>query len=215
MYCFVAACALDYSELPNGGPAEVSGDVTRLLRAWGAGDRSVEDRLFEAVLPDLRRVASGLLRREPADHSLETAGLINEAYLRLADARQRDWTDRRHFFRLAARMMRRLIVDHARGRRGTGAVPLEALPQLLRGRDAQLEQAVAIDRLLDDLEASHPELARVVELRFFLGLTEQETAGALEITLRTEQRRFAEARRWLFERVEARGCSAKPNATSV
>lgn len=215
MACVVLACAVDYCELHKGVPEGESGDVTRLLRAWSAGDRGVEERLFAIVLPDLRRIANYYLRREPAGQSLQTSGLVNEAYLRLVNARDREWADRQHFFALAARMMRRLIIDHARGRRRGEAMSIAGMEELLRGREIQLEQAIAIDQLLDELEALHPDLACVVELRFFLGMTEQETAEALGITLRTQQRRFADARRWLYERVEARACSAKPNATNA
>jgi len=89
------------------------GEVTRLLHAWGGGDRSVEDRLFELVLPDLRKLAESMMRRERPDHSLQPTALLNEAYCRLLTARERDWRSRSHFFAIAARAMRRLLIDHA------------------------------------------------------------------------------------------------------
>lgn len=178
-----------------------AGDVTVLLRAWSAGDRSVEERLFEIVLPDLRKLARYFLHREPPGNSLQPTALLNEAYMRLVNARDRDWDHRKHFFALTARIMRRLVIDHARGRRSNKAVPIDGLEDLLRGRDAQLEQAVAIDSLLDELQERHPELCPVIEMRFFLGLTEEETADALGVPLRTAQRRYSDARRWLFEKL--------------
>jgi RNA polymerase sigma-70 factor (ECF subfamily) len=182
-----------------------TGDVTTLLRAWSAGDRSVESRLFEVVLPDLRRLAQHFMRQEPAGQTLQASALLNEAYLRLVKARERDWESRRHFFAIAARVMRRLLIDHARGRPAVEHVGLEQLAGLMNRRTPQIEEALAIDTLLDELEAVHPELCQVVELRFFLGLTEEESAEALRVPLRTVQRRYSDARRWLFEKLENPG----------
>jgi RNA polymerase sigma-70 factor (ECF subfamily) len=179
------------------------GDVTALLRAWSAGDRGAEERLFAAVLPELRKLASRSMRREAPGHSLQSTALLNEAYLRLVGARERDWRDRTHFYAIAARIMRRLLIDHARGRRRGKEVPIEGLEELLRGREPQIEQALAIDSVLDDLERVHPDWCSVVEMRFFLGLTEQETAETLGVPLRTAQRRFSDARRWLYEKLAA------------
>jgi RNA polymerase sigma-70 factor (ECF subfamily) len=194
---------LDHTEegLPKVESAD--GDVTGLLRAWSAGDREVEDRLFAAVLPELRKLASRYMRREAPGHSLQSTALLNEAYLRLVGARERDWQDRSHFYAIAARIMRRLLIDHARGRRRGNEVPIEGFEELLRGREPQIEQAIAIDSVLDDLERIHPDWCSVVEMRFFLGLTEEETAEALSIPLRTAQRRFSDARRWLYEKLAA------------
>ena len=189
-----------------------AGEVTELLRAWSAGDRNVEERLFEIVLPDLRRVAQHLLRRERPDHTLQPSALLNEAYLRLINARERDWQNRGHFFAIAARIMRRLLIDHARGRWHGRKVPIDGIIELLRGREVQLEQAVAIDSLLDQLEATQPQWCRIIEMRFFLGLTEEETAGALSISVRTMQRQYADARRWLFERLESSPGASPPPA---
>lgn len=183
-----------------------------MLRAWGTGDRGVEARLFDIVVPELRKLAQNLVRGERPGQSLQPSALLNEAYLRLVNTRQRTWRDRRHFYAIAARIMRRLLIDHARGRRAE--VPIEGLEELLRGRETQLEQAVAIDSLLDEMEALHPEWCRLVELRFFLGFTEGEAAETLEIPLRTSQRNFADARRWLYEKLEATSCQVKPDATN-
>lgn len=181
-----------------------AGEVTELLRAWSAGDRNVESRLFEIVLPDLRRLALSFLRRESPNHSLQATALLNEAYMRLVGARERDWQGRKHFFAITARVMRRLLIDHARGRRRAEFVDMEGIAEMLRGRDSQLEQAVAVDAVLDELEAVEPEMCHIVELRFFLGLTEEEAADAMGLPVRTVQRRYSDARKWLFERLGRR-----------
>lgn len=180
-----------------------AGEVTALLRAWSAGDHSVESRLFEVIQPDLRRLAQNFFRREAPGHTLQPSALLNEAYLRLIHARERDWENRRHFFAIAARIMRRLLIDHARGKPVAQMVGLEQAAELMRNRPSQVEEALAIDLLLDDLEKQHPELCQIVEMRFFLGLTEEEAAEAIGVTLRTVQRRYADARRWLFEKLES------------
>jgi RNA polymerase sigma factor (TIGR02999 family) len=188
------------------------GEVTRLLHAWSAGDRSVEERLFALVLPDLHKLAGYLMRGERPGHSLQPTALLNEAYFRLVGARERAWENRRHFFAIAGRAMRRLLIDHARGRPSGAKVPLDGLEQMLRGRDAQLESAVAINELLDELEKIHPDWCSVVELKFFAGFTDEETAESLGIPLRTMQRQFGEARRWMYERLESQS-GAKPKPT--
>ena len=188
------------------------GEVTRLLHAWGGGDRSVEDRLFELVLPDLRKLAESMMRRERPDHSLQPTALLNEAYCRLLTARERDWRSRSHFFAIAARAMRRLLIDHARGRPKGARIPIDGLQEFLRGRDEQLELALAIDGLLDDMTPAHGDWCSIVELKFFLGFTDEETAEALGMPLRSMQRQFGDARRWLYEKLKS--CQAKPNTMS-
>ena len=182
------------------------GEVTALLHAWGAGDRSIEERLFQLVLPDLHRLAESMMRRERPDHSLQPSALLNEAYMRLVKARERDWQHRRHFFAIAARAMRRLLIDHARSRPKGEKVPLDAAIDWLRGREEQIDVALAIDGLMEQMSASHPEWCSIVELKFFVGLTNEETAEALGMSLRTMQRQFGDARRWLYERLKAAPC---------
>ena len=188
------------------------GEVTRLLQAWGGGDRSVEDRLFELVLPDLRKLAESMMRRERPDHSLQPTALLNEAYCRLLTARERDWLNRSHFFAIAARAMRRLLIEHARGRPKGARIPIDGLQEFLRGRDEQLELALAIDGLLDDMAPAHGNWCSIVELKFFLGFTDEEAAEALGMPLRSMQRQFGDARRWLYEKLKS--CQAKPNSMS-
>jgi RNA polymerase sigma factor (TIGR02999 family) len=119
-------------------------------------------------------------------------------------ARERDWENRRHFFAVAARAMRRLLIDHAGGRTTAEQVPIAGLEAWLRGRDDKLDLAVAVDQLLAELEATHQDWCSIVELKFFMGLTDEEAADALGLPLRTMQRKFSDARRWLFERLESR-----------
>jgi len=188
-----------------------AGEVTQLLHVWGAGDRSVENRLFALVLPDLHKLARRLMRGERRDHSLQATELLNEAYCRLLTARERDWQNRSHFLALAARAMRRLLIEHARSRPKAAKVPIGDLEELLRGRDAQVELALSIDGLLDEMAPAHSLWCSIVEFKFFLGFTDEETAEALGLRLRTMQRQYGDARCWLFERLK---CQTKPNSTS-
>jgi RNA polymerase sigma factor (TIGR02999 family) len=181
-----------------------STEVTALLQAWGAGDRSVEDRLFALLIPDLRRIARSLMRRERPGHSLQTTALLNEAYLHLVHAREHDWQSRQHFLAFAARAMRHLLVDHARGCRGGRKLPLDDFEDLLPNRPEHLELAVTIDALLHQLDATHPDWCSIVEMKFFAGFTDEEMAEALGTPLRTVQRKYGDARRWLYERMETR-----------
>lgn len=183
---------------------EEAPEVTALLQAWSAGDRSVEDTLFSLLLPDLRRIAKSLMRRERAGHSLESTALVNEAYLRLVRERERDWQSRQHFLAFAARAMRNLLIDHARGNSGGRKLPLDEFDQLLPSSAPPLELAISIDALLHQLEPAHPDWCSIVEMKFFAGFTDTEAAEALGIPLRTLQRKFGDARRWMFERMEAR-----------
>lgn len=177
------------------------GEVTQLLHAWSTGDRSVEDRLFSLVLPDLHKLARHMMSGERRDHSLQPTALMNEAYFRLVGARLRDWENRRHFFAVAARAMRHLLIDHARARPSGAKLPIHGLEDLLRSRDAQLDTGVEINALLDEMEKKHPDWCPIVELKFFAGFTDEEAAEALNLQLRTMQRQFSDARRWLFERL--------------
>lgn len=195
--------------------ADSEGEVTALLRAWSGGDRSVEERLFQLVLPDLRRIAGALMSKERSDHSLQPTALLNETYFRLVGARENDWANRRHFYAVAARAMRRLLIDHARARPHGVKIPMEGMEELLRGRETQIELALSIDGLLDELAETQPEWCSVVELKFFWGFTDEETAAALGLPLRTAQRNFGDARRWLFERLEQGKCKAKSKTTNL
>jgi RNA polymerase sigma-70 factor, ECF subfamily len=199
----------------NGVRNEPAGEVTALLRRWRDGDRSVETRLMEMVHPELYRLACYLMSRERRDHSLQPTALLNEAYVRLVSARQQDWQDRHHFFAFAARSMRRLLIDHARGRPPVSRVPLDGIELFMRGGEARLHLAISIDRLLQDIERSHPTWCAVVDMKFYLGLTDEETAEALGLPLRSMQRQFADARRWLYEKLNHEVCRPEINTMST
>ena len=174
--------------------------VTQLLNEFGAGDRATLDRLVPLVFDELRRLAQSYLRRERADHTLQPTALVNEAYLRLVDQSRASWRDRGHFFAVCAIAMRQIVVDHARRRtrqkRGgeQNAVPLD------EARDAAAVDAARvldIDLALRKLAETDRRLAAVVECRYFAGLTDDETALALGMSVRTAQREWFKARAWL------------------
>ncbi|HSJ62411.1 MAG TPA: ECF-type sigma factor [Gemmatimonadaceae bacterium] len=176
--------------------------VTELLRRHSAGDRAALDEAIPLLYEELRRVARRQLRREDRGHTLSTTALVNEAYLRLADLRQMEWQDRAHFLAMAARAMRRVLVDHARrhraDKRGGGEQPV-SLEEALIVSGENMEMVIAVDDALSRLGALSPRLAQVVEYRFFGGMTEEEMATALGVTPRTVQRDWVKARGWLRE----------------
>lgn len=176
-----------------------AGPVTDLLLAWGAGDRSALDRLVPLVYRELRQIAARARRGEAPGQTLQTTALVHEAYLRLVDQRRAQWQSRTHFFAVAAQAMRRVLVDEARRRRADkrgGRKPL----QFVEGFDVAVEideELLAVDEALGALQAVDPELARLVELRFFGGLTVDETAEVLGVSAATVGREWAAARAWL------------------
>jgi RNA polymerase sigma factor (TIGR02999 family) len=175
-------------------------DVTRLLHEWSAGNRTAENELFALVMPDLRRVAGYLIRGERKGHSLQATELVNQIYVRLVAARNQNWENRRHFFAIAGRAMRRHLIDHARARPEVDFTTLTG-EILIPPAGASLNLALTIDMLLDRMEQVDRNWCQVVEVKYFLGLTDEEAADALDISLRTLQRRWRDARQWLFERL--------------
>jgi RNA polymerase sigma factor (TIGR02999 family) len=175
--------------------------VTQLLAAYRGGDRSAMDQAFSHVYEELRRAASIQLRRGYSP-TLSTTSLVNETYLRLVDGAQASPTDRAHFLALAARAMRYIIIDYARRRgaakRGGGA-PHDVLEEAEIAVEDQAEQLLALDDALQALGRLDPRLVRLVECRFFTGMTEEETAEALEVSVSTVQRDWKRARAWLSE----------------
>src|SRR5215470_1050814 len=198
---------------PGTNPGQ--GEITELLRRWGAGDREAEARLFEIVQPDLHRLAAYYMRGERPGHTLQPTDLLNEIYLKLTGAKAVEWRDRRHFFALAARAMRRYLIDYARGRGGQVKLPLDDLTPILHRDPHNVETAIAIDRLLDELGRKNPDQCAMVELKYFLGLTDDEAAEALHLPIRTAQRRWLEARKWLFERLESEGWKTKRSSATT
>jgi RNA polymerase sigma-70 factor, ECF subfamily len=176
------------------------GAITELLLEARGGDSGARDRLYAAVYNDLRRIAHRQLQGERPDHTFGTTGLVHETYLKLADLDRLEWQDRSQFFRAAAGAMRRILVDYARrhraARRG-GGVPKDFLndntPAAQRG-----DVLVAVDEALERLAELSPRMSGVVECRFFGGLTEDETAEALGVSVRTVQREWAKSRAWLY-----------------
>ena len=184
--------------------AQVS-DVTALLVAWSNGEDGAGTPLMDAVYDELRRLARGYLRRERRDHSMAATALVHEAYLKLVDQRRVRWQNRAHFFAIAAHVMRRLLVDHARARgaskRGQGlTVSLEGLDAAADSRGPDL---LTLDAALEKLTAIDPRQGRLVELRFFGGLTVEEAAAVLGIAAITVKRDWALARTWLYRELRS------------
>jgi len=190
-------------------------EITQLLRRWQAGDLDAESKIFELLLPELRKIAACCFRNERSGHTLQPTALVNEAFLRLAAAKNIDWQDRGHFLAVAARIMRRYLIDHARSRPSIQFSPMDGLPQGLLGKHTNLELAVAVDALLDELAKESHQRRAVVELKFFLGLTDSEAAAALDLKLHTFQREWHRARRWLFERMTTEPWKALPSKMSA
>jgi len=178
--------------------------LTELLRRAGAGDRAALDRAFPVVYEELRRIAHHHLGSEAAGHTLSTTALVHEAYLRLVNMSRANWQDRTHFVAVAATAMRRILVDHARrnhaSKRGGGSIQIELDVEALVYPD-RAELLVVLDDALTTLATLDARQARVVECRFFGGLSEQETADALGIGLRTVKRDWAKAKSWLYREV--------------
>jgi len=183
--------------------SEQIGDITHLLREWRNGNSRAENELFDRVHADLQRLAHHRLKGERKGRSLQTTELVDQIYIRLVAAKNRDWQNRQHFFAIAGRAMRRFLIDQARARPHAEFVGFEKLKSFLPARSAQIEFAIAVDELLQQLEKDRPEWCNLVELKYFLGLTDDEAADVLGIKLRTMQRMWRDARQWLFERIEA------------
>jgi RNA polymerase sigma-70 factor, ECF subfamily len=180
--------------------AEDSHTITALLTEWRAGSQEAASQLIELVYGELHRIASREMRREGRNHTLQTTALVHEMYLRLCGSHPVDWKDRAHFFAVAAQQLRRLLADHARrvrsGKRGGGQMRL-ALWETDGGTCELDERLMAIDESLTRLEALDERAARVIELRFFGGLSETDAAEALNISIATLKRDWEFARTWL------------------
>jgi RNA polymerase sigma factor (TIGR02999 family) len=181
-----------------------SDNITRLLLEWGGGNEGALEHLFPLVYDELRAIAQSHLRRERSMHTLQRTALVHEAFLRLVDQKSVDWQSRAQFFGLASRMMRRILVDHARRRaaakRGSDPVRVD-LDELPGVADADLDFA-EFDRLLQRFETLEPRSGRLVELRFFGGLSIEEAAAVLDISVATAKRDWTIARAWLQRELE-------------
>jgi RNA polymerase sigma-70 factor, ECF subfamily len=185
-------------------PAYTSHEVTQILLAWSNGDHSALERLMPLVYAELRLIARRYLRHERAGHTLQTTALVNEAYLRLIDARQVNWQDRAHFFAVSATLMRRILVDFARRRgyqkRG-GCAPHVALNEATDLSWEHDEDLLALDEALTALAEVDDRKSQVVEMRFFGGLNEKEMAAALDVSPETVRRDWRLAKSWLLRRL--------------
>jgi RNA polymerase sigma factor (TIGR02999 family) len=190
--------------LPNGVASTAPG-VTELLQAWSEGDDVALEQLIPLVEAELRGLARAYMRRERREHTLQTTALINEAFVRLTDARRVRWQDRAHFLGISARLMRRILVDHARHRgyqkRGGGAQRVTLHEGVAAATEPALD-VVALDRALDALKKVDERKSQTVELRFFGGLSVEETAEVLHVSTDTVKRDWRLAKLWLLRELE-------------
>ena len=184
--------------------SDVSGadqEITGLLLAWRQGEKAALDLLMPKVYDQLKKLASAYMRRQNPGHSLQTVDLVNEAYIRLIDSSRVNWQDRNHFYAISSQIMRRLLVDSARKRnsqkRGGGRAQI-TLSDNLELTDGPGLDLVALDQALKQLTELNPRQGRIIELRFFGGLTEEEAAEVLDISARTVRRDWTIARAWLY-----------------
>jgi RNA polymerase sigma factor (TIGR02999 family) len=195
--------------LANESRPDSAQPVTELLQAWRRGETAADDQLLTLVYGELKRLAAAQLRGERQGHTLQPTALVHEAFLRLAGQKGLDWRDRSHFFGLAATMMRRILVDHARARlaekRAHLPISLSLIADLPGSSPQTFDETylLDLDRALDRLAAAHPRPAQVVELRYFAGLEVEEVAAALELSPRTVKRDWVFARAWLQRALQA------------
>lgn len=180
-------------------------EITRLLHDWSNGNEAALSKLLELVYPELRKIAASRLRGERLDHTLQPTSLVHEVYMRLANDSEREWADRTHFYAVAARVVRAVLVDHARARRrikrGSGAIGVE-LQDFHASVSAPGVDLLDLDNALKELEAIDAERARIVELRHFAGLSIEETAQALGISPSTVKRGWLAAKTWIRHRMD-------------
>jgi RNA polymerase sigma factor (TIGR02999 family) len=182
----------------------IQGDVTALLRRWKAGEPEALEALLPLVYRELRRIADAYLRRESPGHTLQATALVNEAYMRLVKAQGVDWQNREHFFGISANLMRQILVDHARSSAATKRGGREAFVTLddgIAAADHSDDELILLDAALTKLAHMDPFAARVVELRYFAGLTIDETATVTGTSPMTVKREWATARLWLHREI--------------
>jgi RNA polymerase sigma-70 factor, ECF subfamily len=182
-------------------PSPSQQQVTQMLADWSGGDEGALEKLIALVQPELHRLAHHYMSKERSGHTLQTTALLNEAYLRLVDNPKRNWHNRTHFIAAAAQLMRRIMVDHARERRslkrGADAIKV-SLDEAALVSDQRAEELLALDDALEKLAAQDPRKSQIVELRYFGGLTTEETATFLKISERTVRREWRMAKAWLY-----------------
>jgi RNA polymerase sigma factor (TIGR02999 family) len=195
----------DQGARPSAAPDDANRDqITLLLQAWNQGDEDAVDQLWPRVYDELRRLAGSMMDGERRDHTLQPTALVHEAYVRLLEQNRVRWSNRGHFYAIAARIMRRILVDHARARsadkRGGGPNPV-VFQDGREGASFEDPDLVEVDIALGELQRLHPRQALVVELRFFAGLTHREIASVLGCSTKTVQRHWVVARAWLYQHV--------------
>ena len=193
-------------------------ELTQLLADWGNGDRSALDKLFPLVHSELRRIAQRQMSQERPGHTLQATALVNEAYLKLAGQQGFDWQNRAHFFAVCAQVMRHILIDHARAhardKRGGGAVKVSLNDALVVAED-QASHFIALDEALRVLERLDPQKGKIVELRYFGGLSIEEAAEVLDVSPRTVRREWQRAKAWLYRMMtEGIEDETRPLATS-
>ncbi len=188
-------------------------EITLLLQQWRGGDRDAESRIYEVLMPELRAIAGRSLRRERRNHTLQRTELVNEIFLKLYNSKI-EWQNRGHFLAIVTRMMRRFLIDYARKRFKPVLLSMEGLPEGLFAGRTPLDIVLAIDALMDELESQKPQAAQVIVLRWYLGLTTEETAEKLGLSVRKVERNYHDARKWLFERLSKDSCKAAQKTTS-
>lgn len=186
---------------------DTAGEITELLHEWNAGRPDALERLFEAVYPQLRQIAGALFRGERPENVLQPTSVVNELFLKLIRQRSLRFEDREHFYSLSARLMRRVLIDHARSqkrqkREGGLAVPLEDHLAWINARDVEM---MDLDRVLSELDELDPRKCRMIELRFFLGFSAEETAELLNTSKATVDRDLKFARGWMYEKLHHAG----------
>jgi RNA polymerase sigma factor (TIGR02999 family) len=189
-------------------------DITMLLQRWRSGDREAESRLFDLLMPELRKIAERCLRRERPGHTLGRSDLVNEAFMRLAKAKNIDWRDRGHFFAIVTIKMRRFLIEYARRRPKAQLLSIEGLPEVVISGRTHLEVVVMVDKLLDELENESPRTCSVVVLISYLGLSPKEAAENLDLSVRTVEREWHEGKKWLYERLSKKSWKEAQSTTS-
>ena len=184
---------------------QASSDITGLLLAWNAGDPQALEALVPTVYEELRRIAKRYMAGERDDHTLQASALVNEAYLRLIDSSRVQWKNRAHFFAVSAQLMRRILVDFARKKRNQkrgGSIRVLPLEEGLVAADDRPRDIVALDDALNALAVDHERVSRVVELRYFVGLSTEETAEVLQVSTDTVLRDWRFGKSWLLRELK-------------
>ena len=187
-------------------PPSPKGQITGLLQDWRNGDQAAIDKLLPIVYDELRRLAAGFFRRERLNHTLEPTALVHDAYLHLVDQSRVGWENRAHFFGAAAKLMRRILIDHARGhnaaKRGGGEIRVSLADDVAVTKQRELD-LITLDGALDELAVLDEQQSRIVEMRYFGGLSIEETAEVLAISPATVKREWNTARAWLYRRMKS------------